>query len=148
LHGGAALTPMEMTLMQTHSVVRERLLTELDFVRLSRLDEDPSSEILAEVLGCADLVPSREIGPDIVTMYSQLELVMVRSGQRRKFTLCYPDDAEPAAGFLSVLSPMGAALLGLRVGETACWHTPGGEPVQAEVQAVLFQPEASGDYLT
>jgi regulator of nucleoside diphosphate kinase len=134
--------------MNTQLSPRERQLTELDHVRLSRLDEYMASEGLADVLANADLVPSREIGPDIVTMYSQVEIRLLRSGQRRKLTLCYPADAEPAAGFVSVFSPMGAALLGLRVGEIASWQTPGGEPVQAEVQALLFQPEASGDYLT
>jgi len=134
--------------MNTQISPRERQLTELDHVRLSRLDEPTASDGLADVLANADLVPSREIGPDIVTMYSQVEVRLLRSGQRRKLTLCYPADAEPASGFVSVFSPMGAALLGLRVGETACWQTPGGEPVQAEVQALLFQPEASGDYLT
>ncbi|HMN94800.1 MAG TPA: GreA/GreB family elongation factor [Hydrogenophaga sp.] len=134
--------------MNTQISPRERQLTELDHVRLSRLDAPTESDGLADVLANADLVPSREIGPDIVTMYSQVEVRLLRSGQRRKLTLCYPADAEPAAGFVSVFSPMGAALLGLRVGEIASWQTPGGEPVQAEVQALLFQPEASGDYLT
>lgn len=126
----------------------ERQLTELDHVRLSRLDTPAAPGGLSDVLANADLVPSREIGPDVVTMHSQVEVRLLRSGQRRKLTLCYPADADPAAGWVSVFSPMGAALLGLRVGEIACWETPGGEPVQAELQALLFQPEASGDYLS
>ncbi|MEZ5645554.1 MAG: GreA/GreB family elongation factor [Burkholderiaceae bacterium] len=134
--------------MKNEPMVRERQLTELDFVRLSRLEGAPAADALADVLGVADLVPSRDIGPDIVTMYSMVELLLARSGECRRFTLCYPADAEPAAGFVSVLSPMGAALLGLRVGEVACWLTPGGDAVRGEVRAILFQPEASGDYLT
>ncbi len=97
-------------------------------------------------MGAAQLVPSREIAPDIVTMYSQVELVFADAGHRQKLTLCYPRDAEPALGFVSVLSPLGAALLGLRVGEVAHWHSPQGETLCAEVAAILFQPEASGDY--
>jgi regulator of nucleoside diphosphate kinase len=122
----------------------ERELTELDFVRLRSLYGQP----LPEELGAAHLVPSREIAPDIVTMYSQVDVAYIDSGQRQKLTLCYPRDAEPALGFVSVLSPIGAALLGLRVGDIAHWQLPHGEERRAEVVAILFQPEASGDYTT
>lgn len=66
----------------------------------------------------------------------------------RTLTICYPGDAEPTLGFISVLSPVGASLLGLSVGATAHWHTPTGDVCTAEVAALLFQPEASGDYTT
>ncbi len=122
----------------------ERQLTELDFARLSSLYGRP----LPEELGAAHLVPSRQIAPDIVTMYSQVELAFIDAGQRQTLTLCYPRDAEPALGFVSVLSPIGAALLGLRVGDMARWRLPHGEERCAEVAAILFQPEASGDYTT
>jgi regulator of nucleoside diphosphate kinase len=88
------------------------------------------------------------MSPDVVTMYSQVLLCDPRTGRQRKLTLCYPSDAEPAAGFVSVLSPVGSSLLGLRVGATARWRTPLGDTVEAEVLAILFQPEASGDYTT
>lgn len=120
----------------------ERQLTELDFARLSSLYGRP----LPDALGAAHLVPSREIAPDIVTMYSQVEIILVDSGLRQQLTLCYPRDAEPALGFVSVLSPIGSALLGLRVGDLARWQLPHGEERAAEVVAILFQPEASGDY--
>jgi regulator of nucleoside diphosphate kinase len=64
-----------------------------------------------------------------------------------KLTLCYPTDADPAAGFVSVLSPVGVSLLGQTVGNVARWCTPAGQERAAEVLAVLFQPEASGDYV-
>ena len=53
---------------------------------------------------------------DVVTMYSRVELVDVHTHRRQVVTLCYPQDAEPAAGFISVLSPVGISLLGLREG--------------------------------
>jgi hypothetical protein len=62
------------------------------------------------------------VRPDVVTMYSQVLLQDTRSGQRNTLTLCYPADAEPAVGFVSVLSPVGSALLGLRVGSTRREH--------------------------
>jgi regulator of nucleoside diphosphate kinase len=62
--------------------------------------------------------------------------------------VCYPEDARPSDGFVSVLSPAGSSLLGLRVGDLARWRTPTGDEGTAEVVAILFQPEASGDYTT
>jgi len=86
------------------------------------------------------------VPPDVVTMYSQVLLLDRASGERNKVTLCYPADAEPAEGFVSVLSPLGWSLLGLRAGQVARWSTPSGGERAAEVLAILFQPEASGDY--
>lgn len=129
--------------MQTNPT-GERQLTELDFVRLSKL----AGTQLPEALHTADLVPSREIAPDVVTMYTQAEIVFTDSGLRQKVAPCYPADAEPVLGFVSALSPIGAALLGLRVGDTAHWQLPHGEARSARVAAILFQPEASGDYTT
>jgi regulator of nucleoside diphosphate kinase len=124
----------------------ERTLTELDFARLGKLRDGHAP--LAQLLDATDVIPSRDVPANIVTMYSQLELLDLQTRRRQKLTLCYPRDAEPAAGFISVLSPVGLGLLGLRVGSVARWRTPGGEENEAEVSAVLFQPEASGDYTT
>lgn len=66
--------------------------------------------------------------------------------QRNTLTLCYPADAEPAVGFVSVLSPVGSALVGLQVGSVARWSLPAGDDKAAEILAILFQPESSGDY--
>lgn len=132
----------------------ERTLTELDHVRLLNLlrrdaHGDGSAahmRALEDVLDASVLVPSREVAPDVVTMYSQVLLQDSQTGQRNALTLCYPVDAEPAMGFVSVLSPVGSALLGLQVGSRARWRTPSGDEKAAEVLAILFQPESSGDY--
>ena len=126
----------------------ERLLTELDFARLNHLRGAHMPAELALALDSLDLVPSREVPPDVVTMYSQVIVEDLASGKRQRLTLCYPADAEPHLGFISVLSPVGASLLGQRVGATARWRTPNGDECAAEIAALLFQPEASGDYTT
>ena len=123
----------------------ERLLTEIDFARLNKLSGTPFPPELVDTLDSLDLVPSLEIPPDVVTMYSQVIVEDLASGQQRKLTLCYPRDSKPDLGFISVLSPVGASLLGLRVGNLARWRTPGGEDCAARVIALLYQPEASGD---
>jgi len=135
-------------------VALERTLTELDHVRLLNLlrrdarGDGSASQLRAieDVLDSSALVPSREVAPDVVTMYSQVVLRDTRSRLRNTLTLCYPADAEPTLGFVSVLSPVGSALLGLRVGSMARWSTPGGDEKVAEILAILFQPESSGDY--
>ena len=128
----------------------ERTLTELDHVRLTRLLQRQPAEpaVIGELLDVAQVVPSRAVGPDVVTMYSQVLLQDVRNGQRSTLTLCYPADAEPEKGFISVLSPVGISLLGLRVGDMAKWQTPHGEECSATIESIQYQPEATGDYLT
>ena len=127
----------------------EATLTELDHARLRALSRrTPLPATVQDLVDNADLVPSRGVGPDIVTMYTQLLLRQDAAGDPRKLTICWPEDAEPEAGFLSVMSPLGTALLGRAVGETVAWHTPDGRRHEGEIAAILFQPEASGDYTT
>ena len=130
----------------------ERVLTELDHARPAALssrrpkDRRPASPGIDAVLDDARSVPSRRVGPDIVTMYSR---VLLRQGEaERRLTICYPDDAQPQSGFVSVLSPVGLSLLGRHVGAAVRWRSPDGSERRAEVDAILFQPEASGDYTT
>ena len=133
---------------------RERVLTELDHVRLAMLSGRDSRNRLPKSLGIdallddARVVPSRGVASDVVTMYSQVLLRIVGDGVKRKLTLCYPQDAEPQFGFVSVLSPIGLSLLGQRVGAIVRWDCPDGSDRTAEVEAILFQPEASGNYTT
>lgn len=132
----------------------ERTFTDLDQVQLTNLvhrdsrgGSSPSrSPHLEDELDAADVVPSPHMWPGVVTMYSQVLLVDLETNQRHKLTLCSPVDAEPEAGFMSVLSPLGRSVLGLSVGSVARWRTPTGDARAAEVLAVLSQPEARGDY--
>ena len=78
--------------------------------------------------------------------HRRVEIVDVHTHHRQVLTLCYPGDAEPAAGLISVLSPVGSSLLGLRAGDTARWLTPPGEGCAAQIAAIQYQPEAAGDY--
>lgn len=128
---------------------QERVLTELDFIRLQKLSRRTGGvpEIDA-VLTDASVVPSKNVHPNIITMYSQVLVRLLAEGTSSTVTLCYPADSEPKTGFLSVLSPVGMALIGRKQGETAYWHCPKGLKRAAAVDAILFQPEASGDYLT
>lgn len=131
--------------MSNNSIAR--MLSELDHVRIRRLlPQHGVPGPLAELLNGADLVPPREVPADIATMHSQLLLADLATGEQRQLTLCYPVDADPVHGRVSVLSPAGTSLLGLSVGEEACWQTPDGRKHAVRLLEILFQPEASGNY--
>jgi len=121
----------------------ELLLTELDRARLLKLN----SAALRELLDDASALPSPEIPADVVTMNSRVLVSDGTGAALQPLTLCYPAEADPHAGRVSVLSPVGAALLGRRVGSAVGWRTPTGARRELHIEALLFQPEASGDYL-
>ena len=104
-----------------HAVVTpgERTLTDLDYSRLTKLVGNRPAPLLDDLLANADITSPRTVRADVVTMNSRVELVDPHTHRRQVLTLCYPQDAEPAAGFISVLSPVGASLLGLTVGAVA-----------------------------
>jgi regulator of nucleoside diphosphate kinase len=124
----------------------ERVLTELDHVRLSKLLDAKAHPALESLLDLAELMHSHEVPANIVTMYSRITIADPRSGKRQQMTLCYPGDADPSKGFISVLSPVGMSLIGLRLGAVTEWKTPGGDEVKARVEEILYQPEASGEF--
>ena len=131
-----------------------RLLTELDHIRISKLIQRPGAlpdaQTEAEVddlIHSAELVSSCKVPANVVTMYSQVLIADGQTGEQRKLTLCYPRDADVAAGFVSVLSPVGSSLLGLKKGRVARWRTRDGATAKATIVDILFQPEQSGDYL-
>lgn len=129
-----------------------RLLTELDHIRITKLLQRPSvspetGTEVEDLIHNAELISSYEVPANVVTMYSQVLIADGKTGEQRRLTLCYPHDADPAAGFVSVLSPVGVGLLGLQKGRTARWPTPDGGTASAKILDILFQPEESGDYL-
>lgn len=129
----------------------ERTLTQTDHARLSRLlarsQPLPAAEAMQDMLDNSDVVPSPAVPSTVVTMNTQVLLEEEPGGTQMRLTLCYPPDADAARGQVSVLSPIGAAVLGLSVGETARWRAPGGGERSARILSILFQPEAAGDYL-
>lgn len=132
----------------------QRTITDLDHVRIHSLLRrqaaagavDEQADELAEMIDFADQVRPQEIAGDVVTMYSKVRVADPAGGAERTLTLCYPPDADAAQGLISILSPIGTSLLGLRVGDVANWLGADGKPGALQVRAIEFQPEASGDY--
>ena len=120
-----------------------RLLTDLDHQRLSRLARAHAP--LQDLLDGAELLAAPELPADIVSMNSEVEVLDPASGRLRQLTLCYPAEARPDAGLISVLSPVGLSLLGRPVGARVVWHGPDGAAA-LQIGALRYQPEASGDF--
>lgn len=112
-----------------------------DYVRLREI---VGNDDLAEELDRAIVVPRDRIQKNIVTMHSRLIYRDESTGTTREVELVYPDEANPMAGKVSVLAPVGCALLGLSAGQSIDWSLPGGKVHRLRVERVLFQPRSSG----
>ena len=100
---------------------------------------------LEEELEWAQIVAPQEILGDVVTMNSQARVKDLDSNEEMVFTLVFPAEADYERGRLSVLAPIGTALLGYRAGDTVEWEVPGGVR-RLKIEQVLYQPEAAGNY--
>ena len=126
-------------------------LSSLDLARLESLLEAPvhrnlpaATALAGEIARATILAPDR-MPADVVTMNSQIVCVDEVSGDTYPITLVYPRDADAAQGKVSVLAPVGSALLGLSLGQQIDWQAPGGRPLRVRVTAINYQPEAAGD---
>ena len=108
-----------------------------DYVRLRELVADHA---LAEELELAIVVPSDRIPKNVVTMNSRLIYSDESTGQTREVELVYPSEADPVAGRISVLAPVGCALLGLSAGQSIDWNLPSGQVHRLRVERILSQP--------
>ncbi|GMU67163.1 MAG: hypothetical protein AMXMBFR36_34370 [Acidobacteriota bacterium] len=107
-------------------------------------DRDDVRELFVEIQR-ASVVPAAEIPADVITMSSRARLLDLDQGATLEYTLVYPQDADFADGRISVFAPIGSAMPGYRVGDEIEWIVPGG-PRRLRVEAVLYQPEAAGDF--
>ena len=122
----------------------ERLKTAVDRARSSWLTYAPCLDSFRTGLRTAQAVPPAEVPGDMITMNSRFAVLDPRTGQSICYTLVYPEHESREKGKLSVLSPMGMALLAARVGDEVRW-TSGDGPEVARVQNLLYQPEKAGD---
>lgn len=104
----------------------------------------PTAGLLEEEIVRADIREPGDIPPDVVTMNSEVVCRDESSGAERRLRLVYPDAAGSTPEHISVLAPVGAALIGLSVGQSIDWPLPGGRSARFTVTEVLYQPEAEG----
>jgi len=136
--------------------MEERIIyiTEYDLKRLRELIEEAKRvdrrgneylESLDAELSSGKVVAPTEVPPDVVTMNSQVRLIDLDTHEEMVYTLVFPQEADISQSKISVLAPIGTAMLGYRVGSTFTWKVPDGVR-RLQVKEVLYQPEASGDY--
>ena len=126
-------------------------VSSLDLQRLERLlaremtGRPPEIEALQDELDRATVVEPMAIPPQVVTMNSIVRFRDEMTGEDHELTLVYPESGNQPAT-VSVLAPIGSALLGLSVGQSIDWQIPGGHVTRLRVLEIVRQPEAMGEY--
>ena len=129
-------------------------ITQFDLHRLQQLLEDASrtnfrgrddlAGLQAE-LARAEIVAPQTVSHNVITMNSTVVLLDLETRDEETYTLVFPETADIEAGKLSVLAPVGTAMLGYEVGDTFEWVVPAGKR-RLQIKEILYQPEAAGDF--
>ena len=129
-------------------------VTEPDYQRLSELieitrerngvDREYLNKLEAE-LDRAEIVDPKQIPADVVTMRSKVRLKDLVSGEANTYSLAFPKEANFTEGKISILAPIGTAILGYKRGDTIEWPVPSGVR-RLKIDKIIYQPEAAGNY--
>ena len=128
------------------------ILTSRDLNRLEALLESlpenafPGKAALQAELDRAEVVAPQQVPPSVVTMNSTVRFSIEDSGGDFCLTLVYPKDIDGNADRISILAPVGSALLGLSVGDELEWPRPGGGMMKVRVVEIVYQPERAGEF--
>ncbi len=129
----------------------EIIISTIDAERLERLlDGLPSGGFIGRVeleteLARAKIVEPKDVPPSVVTMNSTVRFRIESSNEDFELTLVYPKDSDLSGKTISVLAPVGSALLGLSQGDEIEWPKPGGGVMRVKIQEVAYQPERAGE---
>ena len=127
------------------------VLSRLDCDRLESLLDQPAQsgaqfDALRDELARAEVREPRDMPPDAITMNSTARFRDETSGEERELTLVYPRDADGSPDKVSILAPVGSALLGMRAGQSIEWPLPGGRSTRLQVLEIRYQPESAGEF--
>lgn len=152
---GAVLRENMETMGATMSDKNKIYISEFDMKRLKGLIKFAEErwdkrvvkylEELDGELDRAEIVKPEEIPTNVITMNSTFRLIDLDSGEELVYTLVFPANANSTNGRISILAPVGTAVLGYRVGDTVEWPVPAGMK-KLRVEEIVYQPEAAGDY--
>jgi regulator of nucleoside diphosphate kinase len=128
-------------------------ISTFDKQRLSRLldvldrDEEEREEVqsLEREIERGAVMRPEEMPADVVTMNSSVRVTDLESGKSRVYTIVFPSEANYEQGKISILAPLGVALLGYRVGDTVECNVPRGV-CHLRIDEIVFQPEKAGAY--
>ncbi|HEY0062139.1 MAG TPA: nucleoside diphosphate kinase regulator [Telluria sp.] len=127
-------------------------VSSLDVERLDNLihtlvpGADSNHLALLDELARADVVEPHDMPPDVVTMNSTVRFQLDEPEAQFCLTLSYPKDMRQVPDGISILTPIGTALLGLSVGDTIAWPRRDGQLLNVRLLEVSYQPERAGDY--
>lgn len=133
---------------------RRIYITEFDFKRLEKLIEMLEEtghrdkrhiEVLEKELSQAKVVASKDIPLDVITMNSIVRVKDLTSGEDKIYQIVFPGEADLGKKKVSVLAPIGVALIGYRIEDTIELEAPAGVR-KMKVEDIVYQPEAAGDY--
>lgn len=128
------------------------IISSLDAERLEQLLAAPlpggtaAYRPLLDELTRADIVEPQDMPPGVVTMNSTVRFDLGAGEEQLCLTLAYPKDMKTVRNGISVLTPIGTALLGLSVGDKIDWPRPDGQLMEVSILDVLYQPERAGEY--
>jgi regulator of nucleoside diphosphate kinase len=128
------------------------ILSALDVERLETLLDAlphgafPGKEDLEAELARADIVEPKDIPPTVITMNSTVRFRVESSAEDFTLTLVYPKNMDASGEKISILAPVGSALLGLSVGDSIEWPKPGGGILRVRVEEITYQPERAGEF--
>lgn len=126
-------------------------ISTLDSERLERLLDSmpdagfPGREDLEAELMRADIVPPQALPDNVVSMNSTVRFRVQSTDAEFEMTLVYPKDLDGSGSTISVLAPVGSALLGLAAGDEIEWPKPGGGVLRVRIEEVTYQPERAGE---
>jgi regulator of nucleoside diphosphate kinase len=123
----------------------DRLLELIEGVRSSPKGTKVDLDLLEKELYSGVLVDPADVPKDVITMNSKVSIADTQSGETMTYTLVFPSAANISENRLSILAPLGMALLGYRKGDIIEWAVPGGVR-KLKVDDIIYQPEAAGDY--
>ncbi|HLT89450.1 MAG TPA: nucleoside diphosphate kinase regulator [Woeseiaceae bacterium] len=130
-----------------HIIVSERDAERLEAL-LEKLPSGsfPGKAALEAELERAELVPPEEVPPDVVTMNSTIRFRVASTDEEFTLRLVYPKDVDDSGGTISILAPVGSALLGLKQGDEIEWPKPGGGTIRVQLVEIVYQPERAGEF--
>ena len=102
-------------------------------------------EELDEELDRAESMKPQEIPHDVITMNSTFRLRNADTDEEMVYTLVFPGEADSVKGKISILAPIGTAVLGCKIGDNIEWEVPAGLK-RFRVEGIVYQPEAAGDF--
>lgn len=130
----------------------KQVMTNVDFDRiLGLIERTPSDEAIVKIweekLNRVSVIDQRVTPPDLITIHSTFKVKhLTHAVGPESMSLVYPHEASIEDGKISILAPLGVAILGHRVGETISWQGRDGHLRKITINSLTYQPESSGDW--